>query len=84
MLAGQQGWPRGAPAAGEGTRSWCPTRQLAGVLVCIDIKRENWTSRGFRARSGQACYLFDPSLRTAVPPAGSLLYDLAGSSAASE
>ena len=32
-----------------------------GSLVCVDIKRENWTiTAGFRATAGQACYLFDP------------------------
>jgi type IV secretion system protein VirD4 len=32
-----------------------------GSLVCVDIKRENWTiTAGYRASRGQACYLFDP------------------------
>jgi type IV secretion system protein VirD4 len=63
MLAGQQGVALAAPPrAGKGTGVVVPNAlNWPGSLVCIDIKRENWTiTAGFRARSGQACYLFDP------------------------
>jgi type IV secretion system protein VirD4 len=63
MLAGQQGVALAAPPrAGKGTGVVVPNAlHWPGSLVCVDIKRENWTiTAGFRARSGQACYLFDP------------------------
>jgi type IV secretion system protein VirD4 len=63
MLAGQQGVALAAPPrAGKGTGVVVPNAlNWPGSLVCIDIKRENWTlTAGYRARSGQACYLFDP------------------------
>src|SRR6202030_4235109 len=63
MLAGQQGVALAAPPrAGKGTGVVVPNAlNWPGSLVCIDIKRENWTlTAGFRERSGQACYLFDP------------------------
>ena len=63
MLAGQQGVALAAPPrAGKGTGVVVPNAlNWPGSLVCVDIKRENWTiTAGFRARSGQACYLFDP------------------------
>ena len=63
MLAGQQGVALAAPPrAGKGTGVVVPNAlNWPGSLVCIDIKRENWTlTAGFRAHSGQACHLFDP------------------------
>src|ERR1700733_7170682 len=63
MLSGQQGVALAAPPrAGKGTGVVVPNAlNWPGSLVCIDIKRENWTlTAGFRERSGQACYLFDP------------------------
>jgi type IV secretion system protein VirD4 len=63
MLAGQQGVALAAPPrAGKGTGVVVPNAlNWPGSLVCIDIKRENWTlTAGFRERSGQACHLFDP------------------------
>lgn len=63
MLAGQQGVALAAPPrSGKGVGVVVPNAlNWPGSLVCIDIKRENWTlTAGFRARSGQACYLFDP------------------------
>ncbi len=63
MLAGQQGVALAAPPrAGKGTGVVVPNAlNWPGSLVCVDIKRENWTlTAGYRARSGQACYLFDP------------------------
>ena len=64
MLAGQQGVALAAPPrAGKGTGIVVPNAlNWPGSLVCVDIKRENWTHHGrVSARhSGQACYLFDP------------------------
>jgi type IV secretion system protein VirD4 len=63
MLAGQQGVALAAPPrAGKGTGVVVPNAlNWPGSLVCVDIKRENWTiTAGYRARQGQACYLFDP------------------------
>jgi type IV secretion system protein VirD4 len=63
MLAGQQGVALAAPPrAGKGTGIVVPNAlNWPGSLVCVDIKRENWTiTAGFRERGGQACYLFDP------------------------
>ena len=62
-LAGQQGVALAAPPrAGKGTGIVIPNALTwPGSLVCVDIKRENWTiTAGARARAGQACYLFDP------------------------
>jgi type IV secretion system protein VirD4 len=62
-LAGQQGVALAAPPrAGKGTGVVIPNAlSWPGSLVCVDIKRENWQiTAGYRARSGQACYLFDP------------------------
>jgi type IV secretion system protein VirD4 len=62
-LAGQQGVALAAPPrAGKGTGIVVPNLlNWPGSVVCIDIKRENWTlTAGFRAKCGQACYLFDP------------------------
>lgn len=63
MLAGQQGVALAAPPrAGKGTGVVVPNAlNWPGSLVCVDIKRENWTiTAGYRKRCGQACYLFDP------------------------
>jgi type IV secretion system protein VirD4 len=62
-LSGQQGVALAAPPrAGKGTGIVIPNALTwPGSLVCVDIKRENWTlTAGARARAGQACYLFDP------------------------
>jgi type IV secretion system protein VirD4 len=63
MLAGQQGVALAAPPrSGKGVGVVVPNAlNWPGSLVCIDIKRENWTlTAGYRAQQGQACYLFDP------------------------
>jgi len=63
MLSGQQGVALAAPPrAGKGVGIVVPNAlNWPGSLVCVDIKRENWTlTAGYRAASGQACYLFDP------------------------
>ena len=63
MLRGQQGVALAAPPrAGKGTGIVVPNLlNWPDSLICVDIKRENWTlTAGFRARSGQACFLFDP------------------------
>lgn len=63
MLPGQQGVCLAAPPrAGKGTGVVIPNAlNWPGSLVCVDIKRENWTiTAGFRQHCGQAVYLFDP------------------------
>ena len=63
MLPGQQGVALAAPPrAGKGTGVVVPNLlNWPDSLICIDIKRENWTlTAGFRKAAGQACYLFDP------------------------
>ncbi len=63
MLAGQQGAALAAPPrSGKGVGVVVPNLlNWPGSVVCIDIKKENWTlTAGFRARAGQACFLFDP------------------------
>jgi len=63
MLRGQQGVALAAPPrAGKGTGIVVPNLlNWPDSLICVDIKRENWTlTAGFRERSGQTCYLFDP------------------------
>jgi type IV secretion system protein VirD4 len=63
MLAGQQGVCLAAPPrAGKGTGVVIPNLlNWPDSVICVDIKRENWTqTAGFRAMSGQCCYLFDP------------------------
>jgi type IV secretion system protein VirD4 len=63
MLAGQQGVCLAAPPrAGKGTGVVIPNLlNWPDSLICVDIKRENWAqTAGFRAASGQDCYLFDP------------------------
>lgn len=62
-LGGQQGVALAAPPrAGKGTGIVIPNALTwPGSLVCVDIKRENWTlTAGARARAGQTCCLFDP------------------------
>jgi type IV secretion system protein VirD4 len=63
MLGGQQGVALAAPPrAGKGVGVVIPNAlNWAGSLVCVDIKRENWTvTAGYRAACGQACHLFEP------------------------
>jgi len=63
ILPGQQGVALAAPPrAGKGTGVVVPNLlHWPDSLICVDIKRENWTlTAGFRAQSGQACFLFDP------------------------
>ncbi|MGH8217182.1 MAG: type IV secretory system conjugative DNA transfer family protein, partial [Steroidobacteraceae bacterium] len=63
MLRGQQGVVLAAPPrAGKGVGVVIPNLlNWPDSAICIDIKRENWTlTAGFRAQSGQACFLFDP------------------------
>lgn len=63
MLPGQQGVALAAPPrAGKGTGVVVPNLlNWPDSLICIDIKRENWTlTAGFRTAAGQACFLFDP------------------------
>jgi type IV secretion system protein VirD4 len=63
MLSGQQGVALAAPPrAGKGTGVVVPNAlNWPGSLVCVDIKRENWTiTAGYRAARRQDCYLFDP------------------------
>jgi len=63
LLPGQQGVALAAPPrAGKGAGIVIPNAlHWPGSLVCIDLKRENWTvTAGFRAACGQACYLFEP------------------------
>jgi type IV secretion system protein VirD4 len=63
MLAGQQGVALAAPPrSGKGVGVVIPNAlNWPDSLVCIDIKRENWTlTAGYRQRCGQPCYLFDP------------------------
>jgi len=63
MLPGQQGVCLAAPPrAGKGTGVVIPNAlNWPGSLVCVDIKKENWTvTAGFRKHCGQAVYLFDP------------------------
>jgi type IV secretion system protein VirD4 len=63
MLGGQQGVLLAAPPrSGKGVGVVIPNLlNWPGSVVCVDIKRENWTiTAGFREARGQACYLFDP------------------------
>lgn len=63
MLVGQQGVALAAPPrAGKGTGVVIPNLlNWPGSVICVDIKRENWTlTAGFRASHGQQCFLFDP------------------------
>ena len=66
MLPGQQGVALSAhPRAGKGVGVVIPTLLTwPGSVVCVDIKKENWTlTAGCRVRAGQATYLFDPLSR---------------------
>ena len=63
ILAGQQSVILAAPPrSGKGVGVVVPNLlNWNGSVVCVDIKRENWTiTAGYRAASGHACYLFDP------------------------
>jgi type IV secretion system protein VirD4 len=63
ILDGQQGVALAAPPrAGKGTGVVIPNLlNWPGSVICVDIKRENWTlTAGYRERSGQKCFLFDP------------------------
>jgi type IV secretion system protein VirD4 len=63
VLAGQQGVLLSAPPRGEkGTAIVIPNLLFfLDSVICLDVKLENWTlTAGFRARIGQACYLFNP------------------------
>jgi type IV secretion system protein VirD4 len=63
LLPGQQGVALAAPPrAGKGTGVVIPNAlNWDGSLVCIDLKRENWTvTAGYRHACGQQCYLFEP------------------------
>ena len=62
-LPGQQGVLLAAPPrSGKGVGVVIPNLlNWPGSVVCVDIKRENWTvSAGFRAAHGQQVFLFDP------------------------
>jgi type IV secretion system protein VirD4 len=63
VLAGQQGVLLSAPPRGEkGTAIVIPNLLFfLDSVICLDVKIENWTlTAGYRARMGQACYLFNP------------------------
>ena len=63
LLPGQQGVALAAPPrAGKGAGVVIPNGlHWPGSLVCIDLKRENWTvTAGYRKACGQDCYLFEP------------------------
>lgn len=63
MLGGQQGVALAAPPrAGKGAGVVIPNAlSWTGSLVCMDLKRENWTvTAGYRRAQGQACHLFEP------------------------
>lgn len=63
LLPGQQGVALAAPPrAGKGAGVVIPNAlNWSGSLVCLDLKRENWTmSAGYRAAAGQPCFLFEP------------------------
>ncbi len=63
MLPGQQGVALAAPPrAGKGTGVVIPNLlNWPDSVICVDIKRENWiATAGFREKSGQKCFLFDP------------------------
>lgn len=63
MLPGQQGVALAAPPrAGKGTGVVIPNLlNWPDSVICVDIKRENWVATaGFREKSGQQCFLFDP------------------------
>jgi len=63
VLPGQQGMVVSAPPRSDkGTAIVVPNLLFfLGSVICLDVKIENWTiTAGFRARIGQACYLFNP------------------------
>jgi type IV secretion system protein VirD4 len=63
VLPGQQGMLVSAPPRSDkGTAIVIPNLLFfRGSVICLDVKIENWTiTAGFRARLGQACYLFNP------------------------
>jgi type IV secretion system protein VirD4 len=63
VLPGQQGMVVSAPPRShKGTAIVCPNLLFfLGSVICLDVKLENWAiTAGFRARLGQACYLFNP------------------------
>ena len=63
MLDGQQGVALAAPPrSGKGVGIVIPNAlNWPGSLVCVDIKKENWTlTAGYRQQQGQPCFLFDP------------------------
>jgi type IV secretion system protein VirD4 len=63
VLPGQQGVALAAPPrSGKGVGVVIPNLlNWPGSVVCVDVKRENWTiTAGYRAAMGQECYLFDP------------------------
>ena len=63
ILGGQQGAIVSAPPrADKGTAIVVPNcLSWEGSLICQDVKLENWQlTAGFRARIGQACFLFNP------------------------
>ena len=62
-LPGQQGVALSAhPRAGKGVGVVIPNLLTwPGSVVCVDIKKENWTlTAGYRQRAGQSTFLFDP------------------------
>lgn len=62
-LPGQQGVALSAhPRAGKGVGFVIPNLLTwPGSVVCVDIKKENWTlTAGCRQRAGQRTFLFDP------------------------
>src|SRR6202040_4155392 len=62
-LGGQQGVLLAAPPrSGKGVGVVIPNLlNWSGSVVCVDIKRENWTiTAGYRASQGHAVFLFDP------------------------
>jgi type IV secretion system protein VirD4 len=89
-LPGQQGVALSAhPRAGKGVGVVIPNLLTwPGSVVCVDIKKENWTlTAGYRLSAGQRTHLFDPlspSGRTArwnpldyvSPSPGQLVSDL--------
>jgi type IV secretion system protein VirD4 len=63
VLPGQQGVLLSAPPRSDkGTAIVIPNLLFwPGSVLCLDVKLENWTiTAGYRARMGQACYLFNP------------------------
>ena len=72
-LPGRQGVALSAhPRAGKGVGVVVPNLLTwPGSVVCVDIKKENWAlTAGYRQRSGQKTFLFDPLSPTAGPRAG--------------